>query len=446
MLMVPDTADIKAAMESLRATGAGVVLVVGEGGRVVGLLTDGDIRKAMLDREDVHVGVADVMNRKFTWVLQGTPKQRILKLLDSRIRSVPILDAEGRLVELARAGYLEPRGEGYARARAPVRLSLAGGGTDFTTYFMEHGGVSLCANINKHAHAIMRRREDRIVRLYSHDLGQTLEYPNVDAIAYDGQLDLIKAGLQVLRPDYGLDLSVSCDYGIGTGLGGSAALLAAVIGCLNEFRDDKLDAYAIAEMAFEAERVQLSIPGGWQDQYATVFGGFNFIEFDEHHNTVMPLRLQATTLLELEERFLICYSGRSHLGEDIQQGNRTRAANDPNVLTFASEVKSIAYQMRANLLRGNLSDFGRMLDTTWQLKKAYDRRVSNERLDTIYETALKAGAEGGRLLGTGGGGYFLFFLKPFRRYEVMTALEAMGLTTESVTFDSTGLVSWMARE
>lgn len=445
-LQVPESGDLRTAMESLHATSAGAVFVVDPARKVLGMLTDGDIRRAMLKHGDMGVLLTRVMNRNFVWVAEGTPKQRILKLLDGRVRVLPILDGQGRLIDMVRAGYQEPKGETYARSRAPVRLSLAGGGTDFTNYFVEHGGVSLCATINKHAHAIMRRRPDRTVRLYSHDLGQTLEYATINDIPLDGQLDLIKAGLLVMRPDFGFDLSVSCDYGIGTGLGGSAALLAAVLGCLNEYREDKLDSYAIAEMAFEAERVQLGIPGGWQDQYSTVFGGFNFIEFDQHHNTVMPLRLQTTTLLELEERFLICFSGRSHLGHDIQTENQSRDANHPDVLTFAREVKAIAYEMRQNLLRGNLTDFGRMLDATWQLKKSFSRRVSNERLDHIYDAALAAGAEGGRLLGTGGGGYFLFFVKPFRRYEVMAAMAALGLECESVTFDSTGQISWMSRE
>lgn len=443
-IQIPDDADLRTALLSLKQSGAGLVLVIDGAAKVVGLMTDGDIRTAMLERDDLHRPVVEVMNRRFVSVPEGTPKQRILKLLDSRIRALPILDGQGRLVDLARVGYLEPRNGRFARARAPVRISLAGGGTDFTRYFMVHGGVSLCTTINKHAHAILSRRPDSTIRIYSHDMGYAVEYPNLDAITYDGRLDLIKAGIKVSRPDFGLDLMVNCDFGVGTGLGGSAALLAAVLGCLNEYRDERLDAYAISELSFEAERLELGIQGGWQDQYSTVFGGVNFIEFDDHHNTVMPLRLQQSTALELQERFVLCNTGRSHRGDAIQKQNTNRDPDDPATHRFATEVKQIAYAMRANLLRGSLGDFGRLLNETWQLKKIFSPGVTDPTLEGIYDTALAAGAEGGRLLGTGGGGYFLFCTKPFERYRVIRALSDMGLATEFVTFDDTGLVSWTA--
>ncbi|MEO5373716.1 MAG: CBS domain-containing protein [Alphaproteobacteria bacterium] len=445
LLQIPDNADIRAAMLSLRASGMGLVVIHDAVGRAVGVMTDGDVRIAMLAREDMNAPVTEFMNRQFVFVREGTPKERILKLLDSRIRVIPILDGEGRLVDVVRSGYLEPRKESFARGRAPVRLSLAGGGTDFTAHFMEHGGVSLCTTITKHSHATLRRRDDGRIRIYSHDRRQSVECASLEAMTYDGVLDLLKAGVRVMRPDFGFDLSVKSDFLPGSGLGGSAAVLAAVIGCFNEYREDKLDSYAIAEHAFEAERVELGISGGWQDQYSTVFGGFNFIEFDETHNTVMPLRLQPNTLQELEERFLICYSGRQHLGETIQSDNRERDPNDPAALRFADEVKDVAQHMKSNLLRGNLADFGRMLDETWRLKKSYSQRVTSPELDDIYQAALNAGAEGGRLLGTGGGGYFLFFVKPFQRFAVEAELERRGLTIEGVLFDRKGLASWMGR-
>ncbi len=211
------------------------------------------------------------------------------------------------------------------------------------------------------------------------------------------------------------------------------------------FREDKLDKYHIAEHAFEAERIELSISGGWQDQYSTVFGGFNFIELNDGRNTVTPLRIDTPTLNELEERFILCYTGSTHLGEAIQAGNRGRDPNDPGVVSFAGDIKAIALEMKAHLIRGNLSDFGRMLDETWRLKKKFNPIVTNEAIDRVYDAAIAAGAEGGRLLGTGGGGYFLFFVKPFERFRVAQALRTLGLESESVVFDNRGLQYWAAR-
>ncbi len=444
-LLLPETADLRDAMQSLKASGRGLVVIADEAGRALGVLTDGDIRKALLKTEDMHQPAAEYMTRNFVSVREGTPKEQTLKLLDARIRAIPVLDAIGRVTGIVSPGYLETRPATYARAKAPVRVSLAGGGTDFTAHFMEHGGVSLSATLSMHAHAVLKKRVDLSGRIYSHDRNQTVNLPNVSSIDYDGNLDLIKAAIKIMNPGFGFELSVSCDFPEGSGMGGSAALAAAVIGCLNEFREDKLDAHAVAEYAFEAERIELDIKGGWQDQYSTVFGGFNYIEFDKNRNTVTPLRLQPDIVRELEERFLLCFSGKSHLGRVIQADNHRRDPSATESRSFTASLKDIAAEMRTHLLRGHLSDFGRMLDETWNLKKSFDPRVTNEDLDSIYDLAMQSGAEGGRLLGTGGGGYFLFLTKPFERYRVAQALEGRNLKIQSIVFDDKGLQSWTAR-
>lgn len=444
-LQIPDTADLSEAMAAIRANARGMIFIHDAKDQVVGMLTDGDISNALLVHENLHAPVCEHMNKEFVHVPEGASKEATLKLLDQRIRAIPVLDEEGRLVTLVSTGYMEPRPETYARAKAPARISLAGGGTDFTNYFKTYGGVSLSATIALHSHAVLRRRADREIVIHSRDRVETCSFKELQDIQYDGTLDLIKAGIKVMKPDYGFELWVSSDYPPGSGIGGSATVLSTVIGCLNEFREDKLDNYLIAEHAFEGERIELKISGGWQDQYSTVFGGFNFIEFDDSRNTVTPLRIEETTLGELEERFILCDTGKPHLGENIQADNRVRSADDADVLAFANNIKAIAHEMKSHLVRGNLSDFGRMLDETWQLKKSLNPAVTSDDINHIYETAMAAGAEGGRLLGTGGGGYFLFFVKPFRRYEVTDALHLLGARCESVLFDNDGLRSWTAR-
>lgn len=444
-LLIPATATLEQAMRSLRASGRGLTIIQDGAGRAMGILTDGDVRNALMDGATLQSDVASHMNRGFVSVREGARKEETLKLLDSRIRAIPVLDGAGVPVGLVTTGYLEPRRETYARAKAPVRVSLAGGGTDFTQYFMEHGGVSLTASISLYSHVELRKRADSQIRIFSQVGSRRVEAVNLSSLRYDGDGDLLKAGIKVMKPEFGFDLWVDNDFPPGSGLGGSASVLAGIIGAFNEMREDKLDSYSIAEHAFEAERIELDISGGWQDQYSTVFGGFNFIEFDDKHNTVTPLRLQPGTLQELEERFLLCYSGSSHLGETIQAENRHATANNAEKLGFASEIKAIALEMKAHLLRGNLNDFGAMLDATWQLKKRMNPLVSSSHLDDIYRLAMDNGAEGGRLLGTGGGGYFLFFVKPFRRYDVVAALRERGLTVSPLQFDRKGLQSWMAR-
>lgn len=444
--LIPADADLRGAMVALRASGRGIVFVEDEARRIVGVLTDGDARNAVLERGGTSAPVADHMTRDFVFVYDGTPKEQVLRLLDSRIKVIPILDRAHRLVDVVGTGYVQTETtQIFARARAPVRLSLAGGGTDFTSFFMRHGGISLTSTLARYCHATLRKRGDRRVSIYSHDLRARIEAESADALCYDGTLDLIKAGIKVLRPEFGFDLEIGSDFPPGSGLGGSASILAAAIGCLNEFREDKLDNYTIAECAFEAERVELGIAGGWQDQYATVFGGFNYIEFDREHNTVTPLRLDPVTVAELEERLLLCYTGRGHLGAAIQVKNHQTHPDDVAAAKFAEDVKAIAATMKSRLLRGKLDDFGQLLDETWRLKKSFRAEVSNDVIDAIYRTARAAGAEGGRLLGTGGGGYFVFFVPPFARFRVARALEEMGLATENVVLEHEGLKSWTAR-
>jgi D-glycero-alpha-D-manno-heptose-7-phosphate kinase len=386
------------------------------------------------------------MTRDFVFVGEGTPRDEALKLLNAQIKVVPVLDEAGRLVDVVGGGRAQadatPR---LARARAPVRLSLAGGGTDFTNFFMRFGGVSLTASVAQYCHATLRRRDDRTITIYSHDLRTRAEAADIDALAYDGTLDLIKAGIKVLRPEFGFDLEIASDFPPASGLGGSAAVLAATIGCLNEFRDERLDNYTIAECAFEAERVELNIAGGWQDQYSTVFGGFNFIEFDRDHNVVTPLRLAPATVAELEERLLFCHTGRAHLGSAIQDKNSELAEDEGSATAYAEAVKGVAAAMKSRLLRGKLDDFGRLLDETWRIKKSYRPEVTTPALDDIYRIARAAGAEGGRLLGTGGGGFFVFYAPPFARYRVAAALEDKGVRTMNVVVDHEGLRSWTAR-
>lgn len=443
-LTVSDSSRLREAMLKLKASGKGLLCVVNDRDEVVGVLSDGDIRNALLENEDIEACVADFMTQDFVFAFEGASKEQILKLLDNQVKQVPILDQQRRLIMMARAGYNFVKGAIYARAKAPARISLAGGGTDFTNYFIDHGGVSLSATIAKYSHVVIRKRKDPRIIIYSAEQSHTLEADSLDALHYGTPVDLIIATIKVMRPEFGLELYCSCDYGPGSGLGGSAALSSALIGCLNEFREEKLDSYSIAEHSFEVERIELGFPGGWQDQYATVFGGLNYIEFNQKLNSVMPLRLHSNTIYELEERLLLCHTGRAHLGGEIQQKNARRETNQ-KVIEFGLKAKELALLMKTDLLRGRLSDFGHMLHETWQLKKSLIENATSVELDDIYETAMEAGADGGRLLGTGGGGYFLFCVPPFERHKVWQALELKGLHVESVILDNLGMKSWTLR-
>ena len=444
-ILVPLNASLVDAMKVLRETGFRIVFIHDDDYKIVGVLTDGDIRSAIIDNGNTEAPVVDHMNKDFVFVHENTPKEKILKMLDTKILVIPVLDAEYKLVDFVDSGYLHFQGEIYSRAKAPARLSFSGGGTDFTKYFMTHGGVALSTTIDIYSHTLLKKRADSKIIIKSYDFDETVSSSSIDDLNYDGSLDLIKAGIRVMRPKYGFELSVNSDFTPGTGLGGSASILASVIGCFNEFREEKLDAYSIAELAYEAERVELQISGGWQDQYSTVFGGLNFIEFHEDYNTVTPMRVSDKIVSELEERMFLCYTGEKHLGGKIQDDIKKRNPKEDQNVEFIKNIKEITSSMRSCLLRGKLDEFGLLLHESWQQKKIHNNETTNCSLNELYNFALSSGAVGGRLVGTGGGGYFLFQAKPFKKLELTNALKEKGFGIRNFNITHKGLSSWTSR-
>ena len=220
---------------------------------------------------------------------------------------------------------------------------------------------------------------------------------------------------------------------------------AAVLGCFNQFRQDKWNLHELAELAYQAERLYFGVAGGWQDQYATVFGGFNFMEFTMEQNIVHPLRIPRDTLLELEESLVLCDTGSSHDSGSIHQDQKQQMQQEDIYQKVRLNV-DLTYQIRNHLLRGRLLQFGHALNEAWQLKRQFSNKISNPFLDQIYTGALQQGAIGGKLLGAGGGGFFLFYALPFQRYRLIDWLESKGLKIHLFRFDPEGLRTWSARE
>lgn len=441
-VLISQDASIRDAMTSLKESGKGIVIAVDNLNKVVGVLTAGDVRDHFIENELKDDKISNVMNKNFVHLPENFKRELLLKILDnSKINEIPVLNSNGHLVDLLDRSHRRGLPPDIARARTPARISLSGGGTDFTGYFMDNGGAGLSCTIAKYSHALLRKRNDNQITIFSNDFKIGMQFENYDNLNYDGSLDLIKAAIKIMRPSYGFDLEVGCDFPPASGLGGSASLVASIIGCLNEFHDRPLSKYDIAEYAFEVERLELEIAGGWQDQYSTVFGGLNYLEFDRSHNTVMPLRLEDDAIRELEESMILCHTGETHLGATMQiknyKNNSTRQFHKD-----AMAIKEITNKMRIALLRGEINAFAKLLSESWIIKKRSNPDVSTPQIDACYDLALNCGALGGRLLGTGGGGYFIFIATPFRKYELLNSLREKGFKVESVIMDLHGLRSW----
>jgi D-glycero-alpha-D-manno-heptose-7-phosphate kinase len=442
--MVSQTASIEEALRRIDANKLGIVFVVDDARRVVGVLTDGDVRRQFLKHNDMSGPVADCMTRDFIFVERSASREHILKLLDHQARVVPVLDSERRLLRLCTRDqfHLQEEADILARARAPARISFGGGGSDLTHHFFEQGGMVVSATIAKYAHASLRRRSDMSIRIYSHDLKQAVEADNITRLAFDGTLDLIKSVVRLIAPQHGFELEVGTDFPVGSGLGGSASLAVAIIGCFNEFRASPWSRYQMAEMAFQAERLHLNIPGGWQDQYAAAFGGFNYMEFSAEENIVTPLRLDANVQRELEACIILCHTGKNHNSGAIHDDQKKQMTSSAVAQAALQRQKDMTGAMKRRLLRGDLQGYGALLHEAWKAKRELSSLISNDDIDRIYEEARRHGALGGKILGAGGGGYLMLFAPPFRRYAVTDAVEKLGYTCERITLDDGGMVAW----
>lgn len=448
LFLIAECASLREALIKIEANHHGIILTINSMEVVTGLATDGDIRRKLLEGASLDDPIASCTNSEFVWADQATPRELLLKQLDHRIRVIPLLNSVRRLAGIISRDHIPVPVEErtYARARSPVRISFGGGGSDLTHFFAGEGGAVINTTISLYSHATLRIRDDKQVIIHSRDLGASLYAEDLQgSFLKRGQFGLIQALLKVVHPDFGFELYLHSDFPMKSGLGGSAVVSAAVLGCFNQFRQDRWDLHELAELAFQAERLYLGVAGGWQDQYATVFGGFNFMEFRMDQNIVHPLRIHPDILFELEESLILCDSGTPHDSGDIHQDQRRQMEAEVIRQKVQSNVE-LTYRMRNHLLRGRLLQFGQSLHEAWQFKRQFSNKISNSRLDQIYESALKYGAVGGKLLGAGGGGFFLFYAPPFRKHELINNLEDQGLKIRPFRFEQEGLRAWSARE
>ena len=445
---IHQNATLRETLIKIEKNHEGCILVTDDSERVIAIATDGDIRRKLLEDMTLEDSIMRCANSDFMAADLKTPRELLLKQLDQKIRLIPVLDDNGKLVQIVTKKHVPIQIEEpvYARARAPVRVSFGGGGSDLTHFFSDHQGAVINSTISSYSHATLKKRKDLKVVISSLDLGETLKANSLqEAFTKSGPFNLILALLRTIQPAFGFELYVNSDFPLKSGLGGSSAVSAAILGCFNQFRQDRWDRHELAELAFQAERLYLDIAGGWQDQYATVFGGFNFMEFGMEQTVVNPLRINDDILFELEESLVLCNTGTVHESGEIHDDQRKTMLN-AEIRALVSRSVELTYQLRNDLLRGRLMQFGQSLHELWKIKRQLSGKISTDELDRIYQAALDQGAIGGKILGAGGGGFFLFYVPPFKKHKLMTGLQAMGLTTLPFRFESDGLNAWTIRE
>lgn len=339
------------------------------------------------------------------------------------------------------------------RSRAPLRLGLAGGGTDLASYCDEFGGAVLNVTINRFAYAFIELRDDSKLCFRSSDLGTTEELQASDSFSLDEGLVLQRGVYQHIINKFNdggpipMTLQTFVDVPMGSGLGTSSAIVVALIEAFRKLLNLPLGRYDIAKLAYVIEREELKLAGGRQDQYAATFGGVNFIEFGAQGSTIVnPLQLSSGDVDELETSLVICFTGTARQSATIiKEQNWGMAENRAVTLAGMHQLKSDAFAMKNALLSGDIAQMACIMRHSWSAKKQTANAISNSIIDELFEFAMESGAIAGKISGAGGGGFMMFLVKPEKRPEFVNALRRRDAVAEPVHFSFKGCESWIPR-
>ena len=313
-------------------------------------------------------------------------------------------------------------------ARAPVRISFFGGGTDLPAYYEQAGGCVLSTSIDKYVYVVLNTSDHGNLQITSSDYRSFYRHPIGEALMWDGDLSLPRAVLQHYGVEHSVSMFLASEAPPGTGLGSSSSVTVALIKAISAACGRHLSKMEVAELASYIEIKKLGKPIGKQDQYASAFGGLNWIDFRKDGVVVTPLNLPSQTVHRLESNLLLMFTGATHDSAEILK-HQTNSSKEkaPIVMEALDAAKDLAFQARELLLRGELDQFGAMLGAAWRYKRKFAPGVTTPHIDHCYEVARNNGALGGKIAGAGGGGFLLLYCEQESIGRVERALETEGL-------------------
>jgi D-glycero-alpha-D-manno-heptose-7-phosphate kinase len=324
-------------------------------------------------------------------------------------------------------------------ARAPVRISLAGGGTDLEAYYARTPGAVVSATIDKYFYVFISPAEGDHIQVSSSDYRTFVRQPFDQPPLWDGDLRLPTAVIHHFGIRTGLSVFLASQVPPGTGLGSSSTVAVALIKAMAALSGRHLSRREVAELACEIEIQRLGMPIGKQDQYAAAYGGLNYIEFRPEGVEVEPVQMRAEAEQRLEQRLLLFYTGRWHdSGQILSEQRRNSEEHGGPAVDALHLIRQTAIDMRAALVAGDVGAVGRLLHRSWQAKRRLARGISDAVIDRWYDLALECGAAGGKLTGAGGGGFLLLYCEPDRQGALTAALQAAGLHRMDFRFESGG--------
>lgn len=336
------------------------------------------------------------------------------------------------------------------RSKAPLRLGLAGGGTDVSPYSETYGGCVLNASIDMHAHTTLEPHSEQTVEFIAKDLQQSWQGSSRAPVAVTGELLLHKAiHARVCKDFLGnqplpLRVTTYSDAPPGSGLGTSSTMVVSILTAYAEYLKLPLGDYDLAHLAYDIERKDCRLSGGKQDQYAATFGGFNFMEFAAGDKVIInPLRIKEPIVNELHARLLLYYTGQSRESAKIIDDQIKSAKTEGSKsLDSMHEIKRIAYEMKERLLKNDLDGVTGLFRESWQAKKQMAASISNSRIDAAADLAMNAGAKGVKVSGAGGGGFMMIFVDPATKLDVQRALAVTDGHFVKFNFSHNGAQAW----
>ena len=338
------------------------------------------------------------------------------------------------------------------QSKAPLRLGLAGGGTDVSPYSDLYGGAILNATISLYAYTTIIPRNDGKIVFNLEDRNTQYVYDSVKQLPIDGEIDLLKAIYNRIVKDFhheplSFEISTYVDAPAGSGLGTSSTLVVSVLGAFAEWLSLPLGEYDLAYLAYSIEREDMAMAGGKQDQYAAAFGGFNYMEFFAQDKVIInPLRIKSKIVNELSRNIILYYTETSRESSNIIK-EQQKNVKDKNTRSIEAmhKLKEQAVLMKEALLKENLDEIGHILNLGWQFKKQMAAGISTNFFEELYEAGIKAGANGGKISGAGGGGFIFFYCPENTRYKVVNALQQFGGSVRRFEFTNNGLETWTIR-
>lgn len=336
------------------------------------------------------------------------------------------------------------------RSKAPLRLGLAGGGSDVSPYSDTYGGLVLNATINLFAYCTIEETDDSCIYIHAYDAHCEKKYAVQSSLPLDDhEAVLIKGVFNRVIKDFEIQptsfrITTYNDAPAGSGLGTSSAMVVCILKAFVEWYSLPLGDYELARLAYEIERIDLGLAGGKQDQYATAFGGFNYMEFLEKDIVIVnPLKVKQWIVDELEENMLLFFTGKSRSSAAIieEQKRNTSSGNTTSVEAM-HKIKQSAKDMKLAILKGDIDMFAKIIREGWENKKKMASHISNPLIQKAMDVALSAGAKAGKVSGAGGGGFIMFVVEPTLKKQVEMALKDVEGFVMPFQFTDGGVHGW----